>query len=49
MYADVTYSAVMAKGLDGGSLGGVGHRECCDCYRSRLRTTRGAVVALGVG
>ena len=28
---------------------GVGHKECCDCYRGRLRTTRDAVVAIGVG
>ena len=28
---------------------GVGHKECCDCYRGRLRTTRDAVVAKGVG
>ena len=28
---------------------GVGHEECCDCYRGRLRTTRVAVVAIGVG
>ena len=28
---------------------GVGHKECCDRYRGRLRTTRDAVVAIGVG
>ena len=28
---------------------GVGYIECCDCYRGRLRTTRDAVVAIGVG
>ena len=28
---------------------GVGHKECCDCYRRRLRTIRDAVVAIGVG
>ena len=28
---------------------GVGHKEFCDCYRGRLRTTRDAVVAIGVG
>ena len=26
---------------------GVGHKECCDCYRGRLRTTRDAVVDTG--
>ena len=33
----------MASGVD------VGHKECCDCYRGRLRTYRDAVVAIGVG
>ena len=28
---------------------GVGHKECCDCYMGRLRTTRDASVAIGVG
>ena len=28
---------------------GVGHKECFDCYRGRLRTTRDAVVAIGAG
>ena len=28
---------------------GVGHKECCDCYRGRLRTNREAVMAIGVG
>ena len=31
---------------------GVGHKECCDCYRGGLRTTRDVVVvilAIGVG
>ena len=28
---------------------GIGHKECCDCYRGTLRTTRDAVVAKGVG
>ena len=27
----------------------VENKECCDCYRGRLRTTRDAVVAIGVG
>ena len=26
---------------------GEGHKECCDCYRGRLRTTRDAVVDTG--
>ena len=26
---------------------GVGHKECCDCYKGRLRTTRDAVVDTG--
>ena len=28
---------------------GVGHKECCDCYRGRLRATRDTVMAIGVG
>ena len=28
---------------------GVGLEERCDCYRGRLRITRDAVVAIGVG
>ena len=32
----------MASGL------GVGYKECCDCYKGRLRTTRYAVVAIGL-
>ena len=28
---------------------GVGHKECCDCYSGRLRTSKDAVVAIGVG
>ena len=28
---------------------GVGHKECCDCYRGILITTRDAVVAIRVG
>ena len=28
---------------------GVGHQECCDCYRGRLRTTSDAVVDTGYG
>ena len=35
--------ALVASGV------GVGHKECCDCNRGRLRTTRDAVVAIGVG
>ena len=27
---------------------GLGPKECCDCYRGRLRTTRDAVVAKGL-
>ena len=27
----------------------VGHKECCDCYRGRLRINRDSVVAIGVG
>ena len=26
---------------------GVGNKECCNCYRSRLRTARDAVVDTG--
>ena len=26
----------------------VGHTGCCDCYKGRLRTTRYAVVAIGL-
>ena len=34
----------MASGL------GVGYKECCDCYKGRLRTTRYmyAVVSIGL-
>ena len=30
------------------SVVGVGHKECYDCYRGRLRTNRDALVAIGV-
>ena len=32
----------MASGL------GVGYKECCDCYKGRLRATRYAVVPIGL-
>ena len=27
---------------------GLGHKECCDCYKDRLRTNGDAVVAIGL-